>query len=124
MIKTSFQFGTKRNPADTAAPTAVCIELSFRSIIIGLVLIASVWMILHVLQAFFVLVIALILVGALSPSVAWVERRKVRRTFALFIVFGIGLALTIAIAALAIPTLVSYHFSFKSIITQPSWTPP
>ena len=49
--------------------------------------IAGVWLLINVLPILLVLVTALMLVGALSPFVTWLEQRNVRRAFALCTVF-------------------------------------
>jgi putative heme transporter len=103
---TSFPFGPKRIVALDGEPTVVRFELSLKSLLIGLAVIAGVWTLLHLLSALLVLVAALMLVGALHPLVAWLERRNVRRAFAICLVFGTGMALAITLVTITIPTVV------------------
>ena len=87
-------------------PTVVRFEFSLKSWLIVLALIAGVWLLLNLIPALLVLVAALTLVGALHPCVAWLERRKVRRAFALCIVFGLGALLALTLVTLTVPTVV------------------
>ena len=54
-----------------------------------------------------VLVAALILVGALNPVVAWLEQRKVRRAFAIGLVFGVAAIVTMLAFSLLVQPLLA-----------------
>lgn len=97
-----FSSGSLRNPGNTA----VRFELSLKTLLTVLALITGVWLLLSGLEVLLVLVTALMLVGALAPVVAWLERRWVRRTFAICLVFGVGTVLAVALATFTVPTLV------------------
>ncbi len=103
----AFPFGAQRASPAEGEPTVVRFELSLKSLLLVLALIAGLWMLLNLIPVLLVLVTALMLMGALQPSVAWLERRQVRRAFALCIVFGLGAALGIALLTLAVPTVVA-----------------
>jgi predicted PurR-regulated permease PerM len=107
MSQTSFPLGTKRVSVAEGEPNVVRFELSWPSLLIVLAVIASVWLLLHLLPALLVLVAAFIVVGALNPLVALIEKRKVRRVFALCIVFGLGAVLAAALLTFTIPTLTA-----------------
>jgi len=87
--------------------SAVNFTLSVRMILIIIGIIGSIWLLLHVLPVMAVLVIALMIVGALSPIVTSLEKRKTGRVFALCLVFGIGVVVTASLALLTIPTVVT-----------------
>ena len=87
-------------------PTVVRIELTLKSLLIVLALIAGVWLLLNLIPVLLVLVVALMIVGALNPVVAWLARRKVKRTFGVCLVFGLGAVLVVTLAAVTIPTLL------------------
>ena len=93
--------------SDGIAPQVVRIELSLKSLLIVLALLAGLWLVLHVLPALLVLLAALMLVGALHPLVRWLEQHKVRRFFAICTVFGFGTALAIALFVTTVPTLIA-----------------
>ena len=90
----------------TGEPTVVRVEVSLKSLFIVLALIAGVWMLLNLIPVLLVLVVALMIVGSLNPVVAWLTRRKVKRTFGICLVFSLGAALVLTIAAVTIPTLL------------------
>ena len=85
----------------------VRIELTLKSLLTVLAILAGVWLVVHALPVLLVLVAALMLVGALDPYVAWLERRKVRRGFAIFLVFAIGAGLAVTIFVLTVPTVIA-----------------
>src|SRR5205814_7382637 len=53
-----------------------------------------------------VLVMALMLVGSLYPVVEWLEQRRVRRVFAIWLVFAVGTALAGTLAVFTVPTVI------------------
>jgi putative heme transporter len=87
--------------ADRDRPKLVRIELSLRSILAVVLTIAAIWLLDALLPILVVLVIALILVGTLSPFVSWVRRHGVNRYLAIGIVF-VGCALIFALGGLLI----------------------
>ena len=88
-------------------PRVVRFELTMKSLFATMGLIAGIWLVLHVLPVLLTLVAALMLVGALSPLVAWLVRRKMPRFAAICVVFGIGAALALALAIFTIPTVIA-----------------
>ncbi len=108
-----FRSGTKpASSADSESP-GVHFELSLKSLLVVLALLGGVWMLLNILPALLVLVTALMLVGALNPLVTWLEQRKVKRFFAIGIVFSLGAALTVTLLALTVPTVIA---QLKSVV--------
>lgn len=100
-------------PQAAAETTWVHFELSLKSMLVILAVVSAVWMLLHILPALLVLVTALMLVGALTPLVTWLETRKVQRFFAICIVFGLGVACSITLCVLTVPTVLA---QVKSVI--------
>jgi putative heme transporter len=98
--------GLSSNSSQHNETAAVRFELSFKTLLMVLALIAGVWLLLSGLEVLLVLVTALMLVGALAPVVAWLEQRQVRRNFAIGLVFAVGTMLTAALVTVTIPTLV------------------
>ena len=90
------------------------IELSVKSLLVVLALLGVVWLVLHALPALLVLVTALMLVGALNPFVHWLVVRKVRRFWAICLVFGVGAVLAITFLILTVPTLIEQVKSVAS----------
>ena len=88
------------------APRVVRFELSLKSLFIVMSLLAGVWLLLHALPVLLVLVAALMLVGALYPLVAGLERRGLWRGFAIFLVFALGTLVGAALFTLTVPTVI------------------
>jgi predicted PurR-regulated permease PerM len=88
-------------------PRVVRFELSLKTLLTVLVLLAAVWLLVRALPVVLVLVTALMLVGALNPGVAWLQRRKVPRFVAISMVFGIGVLVVIAIGVITVPTVIA-----------------
>ncbi len=87
-------------------PTVVRVEVSLKSLVIVLALIAALWMLLNLVPVLLVLVTASMLVGALNPFVAGLRRRKVKRVVAICIVFAGGVIAALTLAMVTIPTVV------------------
>lgn len=95
-----------RDAAGGAGPTVVRVELTVRSLLTVLALVGGLWLVFNLVPVLLVLVAALMIAGALSPMVAWLERRNVRRAFAICIVFGVGAIITVGLATITAPTVV------------------
>ena len=102
-----FSVGSRRTSSVESETSVVHVELSTRSLLVVLGLVAGVWLLINITPIILVLVTALMLVGALSPLVTWLEQKNVRRSFALCTVFGVAIALMVALAMITIPTLVT-----------------
>ncbi len=81
-------------------------EISLRSFFTVLAIIASIWLLARVWQTILVLVIALVLAGTFSPVVAWLERHRLPRPFALALILLALLGSVVGLGALIIPALV------------------
>ena len=108
-----FQLGAKRTGTSAGESEVVKVDLSPRSLFVVLAFIAGVWLLIHVVPVLLVLVTALMLVGALSPSVTWLEQRNVRRTFALSTVFGVAIAIAVGLTVVVVPSLIE---QLKSVV--------
>ncbi|MDO8539617.1 MAG: AI-2E family transporter [Opitutaceae bacterium] len=91
----------------------VLFELSTRSIIAAVLVIAVVWVLVRLWPVLLVLIAALMLVGTLSPAVAWLERHKMHRNVGIGIVFGVASALIALLLFLVVPSLV---VQFKDLV--------
>ena len=83
------------------------IEIAPRTLVWVLVGIAAVWLAVELWAAIVVLLVALVLVGTFDPFVAWLEKRGLRRSRALallFVVVGAGVA---AILLVTVPPLLA-----------------
>jgi putative heme transporter len=80
-------------------------EVSFRSLIAIVLVIAAVWLLGKLLPVLLVLVAALMLVGALDPLVEGLEKRKVGRNCGIGIVFVIAVSTAGVLLFLTLPPL-------------------
>lgn len=85
---------------------AIRIEIAPWTIFSLVLVIASLWVLTLLLPVVLVLVVALIIVGTLSPAVEWLEQRGVRRGAGIAIVFTVLFVSIVLILALTIPELV------------------
>ena len=83
------------------------VEISLRTMIHLVLIIAALWIFIRLLPVVLVLVAALMIVGTLGPAVAWLERRSVRRDAGIGIVFALLLVATVLLFALTIPELIN-----------------
>lgn len=82
------------------------IEIAPWTIFSLVLVIISLWVLTLLLPVVLVLVVALIIVGTLSPAVEWLEQRGVRRGAGIAIVFTVLFVSIMLIFALTIPELV------------------
>jgi predicted PurR-regulated permease PerM len=81
------------------------IEISYKTILAVVLTMAAIWLLNVLLPILVVLVMALILVGTLSPAVGWLERHRVKRPLAIAIIF-IGCAIVVGgIGLVTLPSL-------------------
>jgi predicted PurR-regulated permease PerM len=83
------------------------VELSLRTAVIAVATLAGVWLFIHLWPVVMVLVVALMIVGALNPMVEWLREHKVKRSYAIGLVFFGMLLVSAALVALTVPRLVA-----------------
>ncbi len=83
------------------------IEISHRTIIFTLVLLAAVWLILQITDILFLLFISFILMAALRPIVDVMERGRIPRVLSILILYGLVFGGVGAGVASLIPSLAS-----------------
>ena len=82
------------------------VELNGRSVLLAICGVALVWLFVQLWPVLLVILVALMIAGALAPPIARLERLKIRRLYAIAVVFVGLLVATIALGALTLPTLV------------------
>ena len=97
--------GPDERPPEEARRRVIRIEIAPRTLVILTLLIPALWVLSRLMPVLLVLVMALIIVGTVSPAVRWLEERRMRRGLGIAIVFtGImvatGLFITLTIPAL------------------------
>jgi len=64
------------------------------------------WLLIRLWPVFLVLVVALLIVGTMSPAVSWMEEQHVKRGIGIAIVFTLLFVVAILAVTLTIPSLV------------------
>ncbi len=81
------------------------IEISHRTIVFTLVLLAAVWLVLEIRDILFLLFISFILMSALRPLVDGMERVRIPRALSILVLYGVVFGGLGAVVAGMIPTL-------------------
>src|SRR5688572_7801269 len=92
--------------ASAQTATVVRFEISPRSIAWILATIVGVWLFLQLRSVALLLVVALVFAGTFNPLVEWMERRGVRRGYALVLLFVALLLVTSLLIFLTVPSLI------------------
>jgi putative heme transporter len=83
------------------------VELSVRTAVIAVATVAAVWLLVQLWPILLVVVVALMVVGMLNPFVQWLEKRGLRRRYAILLVF-LGLFLLVGgFGALTVPKILT-----------------
>jgi len=94
-------------------------EISFATVLMLVAVLAALWLLIRLAPVLLVLVVALLVVGTMSPAVRWLEARRVRRGLAIaFVFFLISLA-AIFVVTLSIPSIV--HQAGSLIEREPAF---
>ena len=82
-------------------------ELSPKTLVAVVLVVASLWLLIRLWPVLLVLVVALFVAGTLSPVVRWLEAKGAGRRFGIAIVFTIFFLLGFIVVVLTIPTLAA-----------------
>lgn len=88
-------------------PRCTQFDVSLGTLIKLVLVITSLWLLIRLASILLVLVVALLIVGTLSPVVAWLEAHRFRRSLAIVCVFGMVTLLSILIVTITIPSILS-----------------
>ena len=88
-------------------PSVVRFEISPATIIQLVLAVACMWLLIRLWPVFLVLVVALLIVGTMSPAVSWMEARRVRRGLAIAIVFTLFFVMATLAVTLTIPSFIA-----------------
>lgn len=98
------------SPEPPRRPPAIRIDISIRTIVYVLVVIASIWLISKLTGVLIVVIIALIMVGTIEPIVGWLETRGMGRGVALALVFVVSTLGFVGLVLLTMPPLITQLF--------------
>jgi putative heme transporter len=83
------------------------IEIGAKTFLFALGVIAAVWLLVQLWPVLLVVAIALMIVGMVNPAIHWFEDHRIRRPYAIAIVFGALFASIILFAAITFPRVVA-----------------
>ncbi len=81
-------------------------EVSPATMIQLILVVACMWLLIRLWPVFLVLVVALLIVGTISPAVSWMEARRVKRGLGIAIVFTLLFVVATLAVTLTIPSLL------------------
>jgi predicted PurR-regulated permease PerM len=84
----------------------VRIVIAPKSMVLAVLVAAASWMLIRLAPALMVLLVALMIVGSLSPAVRALQARGIGRRAAILVVFGLLLLVFIGMATLTVPALI------------------
>lgn len=102
-------------PAPPGAPPRLRIEVTTRTLVIALVVVASAWLVVKLWAVLLVIVVSLILVGTLDPLVDLLVARRVPRTLAVLLAF---LAMLVVCGALVAATVPPFLKQLPSLVER------
>lgn len=83
------------------------VEISYRTILFTLMLLASLWLVFQIKDIIFLLVISYILMSAFRPVVDWLEKHRIPRVFGILLTYAVVFGVFGASIASVIPSLVN-----------------
>ena len=97
----------KDTPVAGRRRRTVRIVIAPKSMVVAVLVAATSWMLLRLVPALMVLLVALMIVGSLTPAVRALQARAIGRRPAILIVFGLLLLVFIGMATLTVPALIA-----------------
>jgi predicted PurR-regulated permease PerM len=94
-------------PSADKKTRVVRFEISPATMLQLILIVACLWLLIRLWPVFLVLVVALLIVGTMSPAVSWMEARRVKRGLAIAIVFTLLFVVATLAVTLTIPTLMA-----------------
>lgn len=94
------------------------IEISHRTVIFTVVFLLFLWFLYQIRDILLALFISLILVGALNPSVTWLEKRHLPRWLAILLIYFFLLGLLVGGLAGVIPPLVDQTSRLVQVVIE------
>jgi predicted PurR-regulated permease PerM len=96
----------EHNPSTDKKTRVVRFEVSSKTMIQLIIVVACLWLLIQLWPVFLVLVVALLIVGTMSPFVSWMETRNVKHVLGIVIEFTLFFVVVILAMILTIPSLL------------------
>ncbi len=106
------------NGVRPVAHTSLRVELNARTFLFAAVATASVWLLAQLWPVLLVIAVALMIVGTLTPFVAFLERHRVRRNHAITLVFASHFVIAGLFLLLTVPRFVAQASSMVERLPQ------
>ena len=97
----------ENRPSAVEKTRVVRFEVSPATMVQLSLVVASVWLLIRLWPVLLVLVVALLIVGTMSPAVSWMEARGVKRGLGIAIVFTLLFSVATLAVTLTLPSLVT-----------------
>ncbi len=97
----------ERRPTGDEKTRVLRLEVSAATMIQLILVLTGTWLLIRLWPVLLVLVVALLIVGTMSPAVGWLEARRVKRGLGIAIVFALLLLAATLVATLTIPSFVT-----------------
>src|SRR5512141_2688097 len=94
-------------PAADRRTRAVRFEVSAATMVRLILVAAGIWLLIRLWPVLLVLVVALLIVGTMSPAVSWMEARGVKRNLGIASVFTLLFVVAALAVMLTIPSLLA-----------------
>ena len=86
-------------------PPSFRLELNGRTALVAVATLAAVWLFIHLWPVVLVVLVGLMVVGALNPIVTWLQQRRLKRGYAIALVFAVLLLVSAGFVAITVPKL-------------------
>jgi predicted PurR-regulated permease PerM len=96
----------EHKPPTDKKTRVVRFEVSSATMIKFILVVACIWLLIRLWPVFLVLVVALLIVGTMSPTVSWMEARRVKHSLGIVIVFILFFVVVTLAMILTIPSLL------------------
>ena len=97
----------RERPSADEKPRVVRFEVSPATMLRLVLVAACLWLLVRLWPVFLVLVVALLIVGTMSPAVGWMEARRVKRGVGIAIVFTLLFVIATLAVTLTVPSLLA-----------------
>jgi predicted PurR-regulated permease PerM len=97
----------ERQPSPEEKTRVVRFEVSPATMLHLVLVVACLWLLLRLWPVFLVLVVALLIVGTMSPAVSWMEARGIKRNLGIASVFTLLFVVAALAVTLTIPSLLA-----------------
>ncbi|HMM42422.1 MAG TPA: AI-2E family transporter [Thermomicrobiales bacterium] len=108
------------DPPRPRLPTAMTVTISRRTIFLVLLIVAAVWVVMHLVNVLIVLFSAILLATAIDAPVDWLQRRGIPRSVGVLAMYAVLVVVLAGVVALLVPLVSSEIATVQDDL--PGWT--